>query len=133
MKKYSDKQIFQKIIKIIKKYNTTNIYSLISIKNEVSAKYNITPFFWYQILTKGSRILLIRILNYIIINRRMMKTLNYYFTNMSKYKKDGTGNEIKERAILDFFAYSYRIFVPILKRYIILNKRKKAKSDKTKK
>ena len=127
MKKYSDKQIFQKIIKIIKKYNTTKTYSLVSIKNQVSAKYNITLFFWYQILTKGSRVLLIRILNYIIINRRMMKTLNYYFTNMSKYKKDGTGNEIKERAILDFFAYSYRIFVPILKRYIVLNKSKKKK------
>jgi len=127
MKKYSDKQIFQKIIKIIKKYNKTKTYSLISIKNQVSSKYNITPFFWYQILTKSSRVLLIRILNYILINRRMMKTLNYYFANMDKYKKDGTGNEIKERAILDFFAYSYRVLVPMLKRYIHLKKKKKNK------
>lgn len=130
MKKYSDKQIFQKIIKIIKKYNKTKTYSLISIKNQVSSKYNITPFFWYQILTKSSRVLLIRILNYIIINRRMMKTLNYYFANMDKYKKDGTGNEIKERAILDFFAYSYRVLVPMLKRYIHIKKLKKKKKKK---
>ncbi len=130
MKKYSDKQIFQKIIKIIKKYNKTKTYSLISIKNQVSSKYNVTPFFWYQILTKSSRVLLIRILNYILINRRMMKTLNYYFANMDKYKKDGTGNEIKERAILDFFAYSYRVLVPMLKRYIHIKKLKKKKKKK---
>lgn len=133
MKKYSDTQILKKVIEIIKKYNKTSEYFLVEIKNQVSAKYEIPLYFWLQILTTRYRPLLNRILNYITLNKRMMKTLNYYFANMNKPKKDGTGNEIKERAILDFFAYSYRILVPVLRKLIVYNMKKKKLNRKKKK
>ena len=45
------------------------------------------------------------------IGRTIIKTLDYYFQNMSKSK---TGDEVKERAILEFVAIAYRTVAPRL-------------------
>ena len=115
MLKYSLDELRKKIIGVIKKYSKTKIIEQQRIIILLNTQYRLKYNFWTDLL-KHKQILNAVISN-ILIGRTIIKTLDYYFQNMSKSK---TGDEVKERAILEFVAIAYRTVAPRLNNVPVL-------------
>lgn len=111
MLKYTLDELKKQIIGVIKKYSKTKILKQQQIIILLNTQYRLKYNFWTDIL-KHKQILNATIDN-ILMGRTMIQTLDYYFQNMTKSK---TGDEVKERAILEFVALAYRTVAPRLMR-----------------
>lgn len=105
MLKYSLDELRKKIIGVINKYSKTTIHEQQRIIQLLNIQYRLQYNFWTNLLK--NKPILNATINNILVGRTIIKTLDYYFQNMSK-----TGNEVKERAILEFVAIAFRTIQP---------------------
>lgn len=118
MKNYSPQELRKKLLQIVKYYIKTKKSDELKILRDINIKYRLHTFFWKKLTSSELKGLLNLVLTYVISNRDIVKTLNYYFANMRK------GDYVKHYAILEFIAIAYRSIAPTTKDYPRLYRRR---------
>ena len=107
MLKYTLDELKKKIIKLIKKYVKTTKHEDKLIIQLLNYQYRLKYNFWSNLLK--NKTILNATINNILVGKTIIKTLDYYFQNMT-----GKNNEVKEKAILEYVAIAYRTIQPRL-------------------
>lgn len=118
MKNYSPQVLRKKLLQIIKYYIKTKKIDELRLIRDINIKYKLHTFFWTKLTSTEYKGLFNLVVAYVIGNRDIVKTLNYYFANMKK------GDYVKHSAILEFIAIAYRSIAPTTKDYPRLYRRR---------
>ena len=112
MIKFTYKQIANKTIKLIRKLNKSKNVEERKIMAGITLKYKLQPYFFHTLFSGKNTRLLAFVLRYMMANNDIVKTLNYYYDNMS-----GGYNQVKYKAILEFIAIAYHSVAPTIPKY----------------